>query len=301
MSRCIAQGHSVPEDVLGPLRNSTDVANDANKLQRRIAEDGYLFLRGVVDRTDIMAARTEVFGRLADVGEIRQPPIDGLYTGESQRRESVSDLGEFWRSVNLGEALRRVSHGDQVSTLMDKLLGETARPHDFMFLRPGPVGRSTHLHYDLPFFSRGSKRVFTVWLALGDIPVEEGPLVVLEGSNRFADLIDPIREIDYNSAMSPQVQMTDDTIDFARQRGTRLLTANFQAGDAVVFDMVTMHGTLDNHSPNERVRLSCDVRWQPAADAIDPRYVGDTPAGTTGAGYGELNGAKPLTEDWHIR
>ena len=208
----------------------------------------------------------EVFERLADVGEIQQPPLDGLYTGTSRRRESVADLGEFWRSVNQGEALRRVSHGVQVSALMRKILGEPARPHDFMFLRPGPVGRSTHLHYDLPFFARGSNRIFTVWLALGDIPVTEGPLAVLEGSNRFADLIDPIRNIDYNSAMSPQVQMTGDTIDFARRRGARLLTADFQAGDAVVFDMVTMHSSLDNHSPLGRVRLSCDVRWQPAAD-----------------------------------
>ncbi|MBT6156729.1 MAG: hypothetical protein HOL01_17670 [Planctomycetaceae bacterium] len=301
MSRCIAQGRPVPNDVLGPLRDSTGVADDANELQRRIGDDGYLFLRGVVDRTEIMAARAEVFARLADVGEIQQPSVDGLYTGTSQRSEVVSDLGDFWRSVNLGEALRHVSHGEQVSALMDKILGETARPHDFMFLRPGPIGRSTHLHFDLPFFARGSKRIFTVWLALGDIPVEEGPLAVLEGSNRFADLIDPIREIDYSSAMSPQVQMTDDTIEFARQRSARLLTADFQAGDAIVFDMITMHGTLDNHSPEGRVRLSCDVRWQPAAEPIDPRYVGDNPPGTTGAGYGELNGAKPLTEDWHIR
>lgn len=301
MSRCIVQGRPVPDDVLGPLRDSTDVADDPNELQRRMADDGYLLLRGVVDQTDILAARAEVFARLADVGEIQQPPLDGLSTGTSRRRESVSNLDDFWRSVNLGEALRRVSHGIQTTALMTTILGEPARPHDFMFLRPGPVGRSTHLHYDLPFFARGSKRVFTVWLALGDIPVEDGPLAVLEGSNRFADLIDPIREIDYNSAMSPQVQMTGDTIEFAQQRSTRLLTTDFQAGDAVIFDMVTMHGTLDNHSPQSRVRLSCDVRWQPAADPIDPRYVGENPPGTTGAGYGELNGAKPLTDDWHIR
>ena len=33
----------------------------------------------------------------------------------------------------------------------------------------------------------------------------------------------------------------------------------------------------------------------------DPRYFGVNPGGTTGAGYGELNSARPLNEDWHIR
>jgi ectoine hydroxylase-related dioxygenase (phytanoyl-CoA dioxygenase family) len=74
-----------------------------------------------------------------------------------------------------------------------------------------------------------------------------------------------------------------------------------EAGDLIVFDMFTMHGSLDNHSPLGRVRLSCDVRWQPAADPVDPRYRGDHPPGTTGAGYGELNGAKPLDLPWHVR
>ena len=50
-----------------------------------------------------------------------------------------------------------------------------------------------------------------------------------------------------------------------------------------------------------RVRLSCDVRWQPASLPLDARYFGANPPGTTGAGYAELNGAKPLTQEWHVR
>jgi hypothetical protein len=65
--------------------------------------------------------------------------------------------------------------------------------------------------------------------------------------------------------------------------------------------MLTLHGSLDNHSALGRVRLSSDVRYQPAAEPTDPRYFGPNPGGTTGAGYGELNGAKPLTQAWHVR
>ncbi len=69
----------------------------------------------------------------------------------------------------------------------------------------GVVGRATDLHYDHPFFARGSNRIHTVWSALRDIPVTDGPLVVVEGSHRFGDLIEPVLAIDYESKDSPQV------------------------------------------------------------------------------------------------
>lgn len=254
----------------------------------------------MVGRDEVLAARQEVFQRLVEVGEIRHPAVEGIATGESRRRE-VRDLGAFWQSVSEGRALRHVSHGPALHRLMQTVFGEPARPHDYIFLRPGVVERSTRLHYDFPFFARGSNRIHTVWLALGDVPVEEGPLTVLEGSHRYADLIGSVRGIDYESKSSPTVQMLGDTLAFVEERRSRLLTADFQAGDLVVFSMFCMHGSLDNRSPIGRVRLSCDVRWQPAADPIDERYFGPSPRGTTGAGYGELNGAKPLTDPWHTR
>src|SRR6188768_1300507 len=84
-------------------------------------------------------------------------------------------------------------------------------------------------------------------------------------------------------------------IGFARSRQTRLLTAHFQPGDVVIFGGFTMHGSLDNHSPHRRVRLSVDVRYQPAsAPADDPRYFGPEPIGAKGGGYGEQKAAQPL-------
>ena len=90
-------------------------------------------------------------------------------------------------------------------------------------------------------------------------------------------------------------------MELARQRETRLLTADFRPGDLAVFGMHTLHGSLDNRSRAGRVRVSCDIRFQPAADPLDDRYFGSDPKGTTGIGYGELNSAKPLTLPWHMR
>jgi hypothetical protein len=59
----------------------------------------------------------------------------------------------------------------------------------------------------------------------------------------------------------------EDITAFAEGRGgCRLLTTDFRAGDVCVFGMFTLHGSLDNRSPIGRVRISGDVRYQPAAD-----------------------------------
>ena len=89
--------------------------------------------------------------------------------------------------------------------------------------------------------------------------------------------------------------------EFAEMRDSRVLTTDFGAGDVVIFGMFMLHGSLDNVSPINRVRLSCDVRYQLASEPLDERYFGTNPTGTTGAGYGELVGAKPLTDAWHVR
>jgi hypothetical protein len=296
-----SQGRPLPDALVGQLRDSSAATVDAFELARRLAADGYVFLRGVLDADDVRAARVEVFERLVEVGEIRSPAIDGIATGESRRAESVGDLGRFWKSVSEGPALRRVTHGPRLHALLARIAEAPVRAHDYLFLRAAAVGRATGLHFDYPFFTRATERVYTTWVPLGDVPVTDGPLAIVEGSHRFTDLHGGLRGFDVVYDTSRKAQVAADLAAFAENRGCRVLTADFRAGDICVFGMFTLHGSLDNHSTLGRVRLSCDVRYQPAAEPIDPRYFGAEPGGTTGAGYGELNGAKPLTQAWHIR
>ena len=301
MDTCLVKGHPVPSTLLGELPDSAPLLADPSALRARMADDGFLFLKGVLDRDAVRAARREVFERLAAVGEVREPVEDGIFTGTSRRTELEPDRGRFWRSVSEGPRLRAISHAGPIAGVLDAVFGEPARPQDYLFLRAGVRGRATDLHYDYPFFTRAHDRVCTVWTPIGDVPVSDGPLVVVEGSHRYRDLIDPM--IGHDISLNPERRAAfgDDAIAFARARGTRLLTRDFEAGDVIVFGMFIAHGSLDNHSPIYRVRLSCDVRWQPVSLPIDERYFGPNPPGTTGAGYAELNGAKPLTQDWHVR
>jgi len=301
MHGCRVKGRDVPPALIGELTDSAALLGEPELLRSRLQEDGYLFLKAVLPATAVHAARREVFQRLLQVGEIAEPAAAGIATGGSRRAELEPDLGGFWKSVSETPTLRSVSHGSAIGAILSLLFGEPARPQDYMFLRAAALGRATGLHFDYPFFTRAHDQVATVWLPIGDVPVSDGPLVVVEGSNQFRDLIDPMIGFDISTDKTRKADLGIDAITFAEQRRTRLLTRNFEAGDIALFGMYTAHGSLDNHSSIGRVRLSCDVRWQPATLPVDDRYFGSNPPGTTGAGYGELVGAKPLTQEWHVR
>jgi ectoine hydroxylase-related dioxygenase (phytanoyl-CoA dioxygenase family) len=300
MTRCRARGVEVPEGMLGPMPDSAGLLDDPTRLRARLEDDGFLYLRGVLDRDAVLAARREVLGRLEAVEEVA-PGTDGVFTGRSRRAELQPDLGAFWKSVSEGPLLRSVSHGSAIARVVEAVAGEPVVAQDYIFLRVGAAGRATGLHYDYPFFTRAHDRVWTVWLPLGDVPMERGPLVMVEGSHRFRDLIEPMIGFDVTRDSARKADLGADAVSFARERGARLLTADFAPGDVAVFGMYVAHGSLDHHEPSGRVRVSCDVRWQPARLPRDERYFGANPAGTTGAGYGELNGAKPLDQPWHVR
>jgi ectoine hydroxylase-related dioxygenase (phytanoyl-CoA dioxygenase family) len=301
MHTVVARGETLPAQYVAPLRDSSGLTDNPEQLRRQFREHGYIYLKSFFARDDVMAAREAIFTRLAEVGEIAEPVIDGIFTGTSQRKERVADLGKFWRSVSETWALRRLSHGMQLHTLMGELLDEPARVQDSKLLRPAGPAKATHIHCDYPFFTRTTETVATAWVALGDVPTELGPLFVIEGSHRFQDIVDTHRGFDISKDSSRKAAFSETPLEFVQQRNTRLLTSDFGAGDIVVFNMFLLHGALDNVSCENRVRLSCDVRYQAAAAATDTRYFGTSPGGTTGAGYGELVGAKPLTEDWHVR
>jgi ectoine hydroxylase-related dioxygenase (phytanoyl-CoA dioxygenase family) len=290
----------VPRDVLGEMHPSTNLLDDPPAVRARLAEDGFLFLPRTLDEADVLAARAEVLGRLEAVEEI-EPGSDGVFTGRSKRDELYPDRGAFWRSVSNGPRLRVVSHGRQITAIMMTVFGEPVVPLDYLMLRVAVQGRATAAHYDYPFFTRLHERVCTVWTALGAVPISRGPLFVIEGSHRFADMIDAMRGFDVATDTARTAAFEESALEVARRRGTRLLTADFAAGDVVIFGMKTAHGSFDHHDRSGRVRLSCDARWQPATLPLDNRYMEPGVGGTTGAGYAELNGAKPLTEQWHVR
>ena len=157
------------------------------------------------------------------------------------------------------------------------------------------------MHCDAGFFTRKTQKVLTCWLVFTDITIDKGPLFIIEGSHKFSDIKDKYTGFDVDINKHMKATIDTNPIAFAQERNSKLLTAQFHPGDALIFGMYTVHGTFENYAKDNKIRLTCDIRFQPNNELRDPRYFGPNPTGTTGTGYGELNSARPLNEDWHVR
>ena len=81
--------------------------------------------------------------------------------------------------------------------------------------------------------------------------------------------------------VEPSVKAGPLSVEGVFTRGTtgdygRIVTADFAAGDVGTFPIHTIHLGLDNTT--DRLRLSVDCRYQPAAEPADPRWVGPSPS-----------------------
>lgn len=291
MSGLTIQGRPVPACLVSELAEA-DMEGDLNA---QLGQRGYLLLRGVHDPEDVRAARREVLARLVEVDEVAEPAEEGVATGRSRRAEMHADLGAFWRSVIEGPALRRVINGPRISALMDRLFGEPSAPFGFAWLRTMTLGRASPLHIDHPYMSRGTARLVTCWTLLGAVGRDEGPLYMVEGSHRWPDLRERFESHDVDRDPSRPGHMHEHPADLAVAHGTQLLTTAFQPGDCMVFGMFTAHAAFDNGSRSGRVRVSCDTRFQPAAEPMDERFAGPNPPAHGGKGYGCLAAAQPMT------
>lgn len=293
-------GAAVPNAYIGEMRPA-DLNDD---LAHQLGETGYLLLRDVHDPVEVDAARREVLHRLAEVGEVSDSVESGQASGVSRRGEiypTTEDLGAFWRSVSEGAAVRSVINGPRITRVMTELFQEPVQHFSFAWLRAMTAGRASPLHVDHPYMNRGSKRLVTCWSPLCRISLCDGPLFILEGSHNWSDIRQQFEGHDVDRDPSRPGHIQESPITLAQRKASTFLTAEFNLGDCLVFGMFTVHGSFDNNSANGLIRLSCDTRFQPAADPMDERFAEPDPPAHNGLGYGCLSASRPLTETGVLR
>lgn len=286
----VSQGRELPTDpcAFGELRDSSRVANAAAALRERMAEDGYVFLHGYLNRNDVEAARCDVLERLAGEGALRDDTdlMDGVLNANTPVRLR-QDL------TQRSKPLRALLKTGPMIDLFERFLDGEVRPFDFIWMRSVVPGRGTAPHGDSVFMNRGTLNLFTAWTPLDDIDTTLGGLIVLERSHRLDEIVSSYgqRDVDTYCEDDPNAeeyrttgkwpwngQISDDPVALREQFGLRWLTTDFRMGDVLFFTMYTLHASLDNRT-KDRIRLSSDTRYQLASDPIDERWIGEDPIG----------------------
>ena len=279
--------------AFGELRRSNDIAGDGEALRERLAEEGYLYLPGVLNRDEVLSARRECMERLMQHGALQAgtDPMEGIAALEGSRYYFMESLAEN------NEPLLRVLYDGAMMALTERLFGGAVRHYDFTWMRAVGPGNGTQPHCDLVYMGRGTDQLVTAWTPLGDIPLHLGGLIILEGSHRekAGRLSEYLRQdVDTYCENGPNVEaiktgkmhwehydgsyrewsgaFTDNAPELRQNFGGRWLTSpEYRMGDVLLFTMATMHASLDNQS--DRIRLSSDTRYQPAHLPADPRWI----------------------------
>lgn len=299
--RRVIRSHGVfldttPENF-GYLRDSTDLLGDPVGQRERMAHDGYLFLPGLLNRGEVLAARAEVVRRLSEGGILKTgtDPMDAIIAPG----KTCAFLPEL--ALN-NTPMAKVLYAGPMMAFFATFFGEPVRHFDFTWFRAISPGNGTPSHCDSVYMNRGTQRLYTAWTPFGDVSLELGGLMVLEGSNNNQRLKETYGSQDVDSfcenkpdakrwgkawgtggSLHGNPNQIRKSVAAGSPFGGRWLTSEYRAGDVLLFSIYTVHASLDN-TTTDRIRFSSDTRYQPASEPADERWIGPSPIGHGPAG-----------------
>jgi hypothetical protein len=241
--------------------DSTDLLEDGPALRDRMARDGYLFLRGLLPAEAVLAVRRRLLEKAAAAGWLdgREPIEAGIAEPKAACKDPEERYMRVFRGLWADEELHRLRTHPRVLAFFGRLFGEPALPHPMfvqrnIFPQSGEFDFTTGIHQDRVHI--GGDTSYAMWVPLGDCPREKGALAVAAGSHR-------------EGILATKVGPGAGGMEIAVPIPGTWVTGSFRAGDALIFEDVTVHKALPNRT--REIRMSFDARFQPAS-----RPVADT-------------------------
>jgi len=281
---------------MGLMRDSSALADDPAALNARLAEDGYLLIRGLYDRAEVLAAREEILAMHTAHLRADRPLLEGrLVTPLAD-----APVHSHGSAATRGARFLRLVEGPRITRFFERLHQEPAVTFDFKWLRMMRTGDSSPAHFDNSYMGRGSARVNTVWTPLGDVAYEDGPLAIIPQSQHLPDYARLRETLGMMDVDRDKVRgdFAADPFEFTRRFGGQWVTSEFRAGDALIFGMFTLHAACENLS--DRFRISSDTRFQPASEPVDERWCGEKPKGHYAWFQGDGVSMAQKRQEWNL-
>lgn len=271
-----SNGSSIPytSQYFGPLRETTPAA--LADIRARYHDDGYVLLRGAVPAEkvwDVRAAYLGLFGPdMCKNGDTRRGEFAGAMPALPGHGVPGHPAHAFVRS----EAFRAFTGLPVFRDIAEAIFDDEAEQIRRTPLRhfiPGRKGAS-RAHLDKTYIDGVAEDLITLWVPLGDCPVEAGALMYLDGSHKDAGLEAEMRKHDAPTDRAHDARpITHDLKWLSDRTGRRWLTTHFKAGDIVIHSPSIVHASTDTQV--DMMRVSTDIRFQRKGAVSDPRWHAD--------------------------
>lgn len=251
------------------FEDATPLLEDAHALQAKADQDGYLYFKGLLDRGKVLELRRQILALLDEQGYLdrTRPLIEGIADREAVDRLSEDDANwngvgvpiDVYRQIQQLELFHELAQDPVLIRLYETLFGGRVLPHPRNIGRIMLPHRKLHVtppHQDF-LHIQGAEMTWTSWVPLGDVPISLGGLSILEGSHK-AGLLGVTNNPGAGGLESILCGM-----------GYEWAEGDYEAGDFITFHSLTVHKALPNQT-TDQVRLSCDYRYQPADQPIEP-------------------------------
>lgn len=255
-------------ESIAELRDSSAAVDHAAELRARMAEDGYVYLRGLAPREDILALRRAMLEICAEAGWVDTRNADlmeGRWSGAGPYTESEPEYMAVYRKIVNHPRFNALPTHPFYMSVMGKLVDGPVMMHRMHIGRvsfPQNTTQTTPAHQDWQYI-RGTPSTYTIWTPIGETPAELGGLKVLRGSHRRGFV---------EHGLLPEQKyagwgLFGDRLDAAGGAGWE--TTGYGLGDCVIFHSHTVHAALPNLTGN-RLRLSVDNRYQREGEEYGP-------------------------------
>ena len=233
--------------------------------------DGAVCVRGAFSATDVTLAAEAIDATLADLSA-------------RAKRASADDDGAFvedfcnWQRIPAMESFIRSS---PAAAIAGELTGSSTIRlyHDHVLVKEPGTRQRTPWHQDQPYYNVDGFQNASMWFPVD--PVARESTLELVAGTHLGPWYMPRTFLDERAAWFPEGSLAE-LPDFADPaNGWRILGWEMEPGDAVFFNMLTVHGSGGVSGPNRRRVLSVrmlgdDMVHAPRDWATSPDFPGLT-------------------------
>lgn len=272
-----SNGSPIPytPEYFGALRETNPAA--LSDVRANYAADGYVLLRDVVPAEMVWDMRASYLGMFGPGMCKNDDTRTGHFAGalpEGLPRHGIA-----------GHPAHAFVRGDMFRTFAGlpvfKEIAETILEGEVEQIRRTPLrhfipGRkaASRAHLDKTYIDGVAADLVTIWVPLGDCPVEAGALLYLDGSHKDEGLEAEMRQHDAPTDRTHDTRpITHDLKWLSDRTNRRWLTTDFRAGDIVIHSPSIVHASTDTQV--DMMRVSTDIRFQRKGAASDPRWYAD--------------------------